>query len=228
MTTPMRRLIALIAVVAVVITVLWAAYSYLTSFQKLTVNMAAGTPVKATVYRLPPHANETAPLSSYKTQKNLVQQVTSTTTLKVKKGTYLVSAGGGTDYAIQDVEVSADNQPGSVDINPDFTESKLASLLNSELPAIKAAITAAQPAVSRGYTIDPGRLYHKGDWYGTIISPTLTPEQQRVSYVDIYRLVAHKENGAWKVLTTPDLSLSAALYPQIPKDVLSGVNKLTL
>jgi hypothetical protein len=220
-----RRPLAIFIIVLVVLVGATIGYNYLKSFQKLTVVIGSDIPsLKVSVYKLPPGGHESGPLSDFKAPKYLVRETTSSTTFKLKKGEYLVSSSGNNDYVEQDEEVHLD-QPQQAKVDPQYTATKLASQLKQEASAINQAIAGAVPGVAN-YTVAGGKLYQRGEWYGTVLTVKQTAEQARTSYTDIYRLVAQKQNGTWKVVATPDLNLSIVTYPSIPRAVLVDVNKM--
>jgi hypothetical protein len=154
------------------------------------------------------------------------QEVTGSTTLRMRKGTYVVVGGSASpDFTRQLEKVTLDNEPVTVVINPPYSSEKLASLLDTARPAIHAAVKQAVPKVDNSYLLAPGQLYGKGEWYGSVLYPNLSPEQRRLSYVDSYRIVVKKEGDSWKVVTVPpEIVLSTLTYPQIPKGVLISTN----
>ncbi len=94
--------------------------------------------------------------------------------------------------------------------------------LQTELPAITSALTAAYPQVSTDYTINPGNLYDKGQWFGT----TLTYKGSDTDNRDTLRVLLQKKNNIWIVRTTPPQPLlSTAEFPDVPKSILQSINK---
>ena len=202
--------------------------SILTSYQTLTITYAAtNPPVKTSVYKL--LAGNEGGLGQAVDPKNLIKEVTKTTKFKLKKGSYAVVTSGSADYQTQAISVTLGGTAQTVGIDPTYSTAKLQSQLVKEQNALAQAVTASVPAFTSKYKISSGKLYQHGDWYGALIVPNLTDNQLSTQYVDNYRLVAHKENGAWKVLTLPpELIISSFKYPNVPHDILVDVNKLTL
>lgn len=105
-------------------------------------------------------------------------------------------------------------------LSPGYSQSKLDSIRDAQLPAIKKAIADKYPLVSL-YEIKPGSLYGNGEWYGT----TLVYKGGDVFNSDTLRIVLHKEGGTWAVKTSPpNISLSKLYNPGIPEDILNSVN----
>lgn len=92
----------------------------------------------------------------------------------------------------------------------------------SEQPAIILAITEAYPQLLTSYVINPGKLYHDGQWYGT----TLTYYGQDEMNRDTLRLLVQKKDGKWQVRSKPpQIILRVANYPDAPKDVIRDINR---
>jgi hypothetical protein len=215
-------------VLAVLLTGGLVGVSILTSSQTLTITYASTNPlVKTSVYKLL-DANEGDPGQAVD-PKNLVKEVTQTSKFKLRKGRYAVVTSGSPDYQTQSSSVILGGTAQSVGVDPTYSTAKLQSQLVKEQATLVQTVTTTVPAFTNKYKITSGKLYQRGDWYGALIVPNLTDDQLSTQYVDNYRLVAHKENGVWKVLTLPpELIISSLKYPNIPHDILVDVNKLTL
>lgn len=102
------------------------------------------------------------------------------------------------------------------------SQSDLDAQLETELPAITKAFYEAFPAASGLYAIDHGKLYHRGEWYGTTLTYTGPDGNNR----DTLRVIMQKKDGGWVAITSPpQMMLSTAEYPNVPKSVLDDVNK---
>lgn len=157
-------------------------------------------------------------------EENLVATVTQNQTLSLREGKYLIRGGPAPDFRVVYEEVELKDN-SSVTLSPEYSDDKLATLLQQESSAIQQAIRSGVYGFNDSYRLGPGRLYSLGEWYGTIIYPNLSSEELRLQYVDVFRLVMKKENGNWKLVTEPpQLVLGAPDYPEIPKDVLNSVN----
>jgi len=210
-----------------ILTGAWLGISYIRSFQKVEFRFVGNAGVKASIYRAVSSDHETDAAAAAN-KKNLVREVSNNQTIKLKKGDYVIATSGNKDYASQDVTLSLNNTKQTITIDPEYTVAKLGTLLKQQRAALQQAIVTALPAAIHNYTVGEGHLYQHGDWYGTTLQPKLSAEQLRVNYVDIYRLVAHKEKSGWKIITLPpELSLSRIKYPTIPRDILVDVNKLS-
>jgi hypothetical protein len=97
----------------------------------------------------------------------------------------------------------------------------LNSILAVEKDAIRKVLTDAYPNTIGLYTINPGSLYHFGEWYGT----TLTYNGPDLYNYDTVRLAMKKENGTWKLLSQPPMpGLTIYNSPGAPVDVLTSIN----
>ena len=211
-----KRVVQLIALVVVVFSVVLIVLSYINSYQKLGLtfsNQAAGT--HSTLYKLSKKGERQDP-------KDISPKDQS---IKLKKGLYvLVTKGDDYDELSTNIDLRADAK--NYTISPKYSKQKLASILKIEASAISDSIRKQVPKLSDRFVVDPGSLYETGEWYGTTIGPNMSSEELRLSYHDTYRLVAHKVNGSWQVVTIPpELVISHVKYPDIPRDVLLEVNK---
>lgn len=102
------------------------------------------------------------------------------------------------------------------------SQAELNAQLEKELPAITKAFYEAFPAASGTYTIDHGKLYHRGEWYGTTLTYAGSDSNNR----DTLRVIMQKKNGVWAAVTNPpQIMLSSVEYPDAPKSMLDDINK---
>jgi hypothetical protein len=103
------------------------------------------------------------------------------------------------------------------------TRTELEALLVTEQSEIKTTLTAEYPAISTLYVVTPGKLYERGEWYGTTL--TLKAPDQLSNSRDTLRVLMQKKDGKWTVRTgPPQLLLSTKEYPDVPKSVLQDIN----
>ncbi|MCA9332300.1 hypothetical protein KDA00_00300 [Candidatus Saccharibacteria bacterium] len=203
--------------------------SYFNSFQKLEIKYADGvSDVEVNIYKnIDGHdIDPKTPLEN--TEATPVASVNADEVLKLKKGEYLLDVKENDLYKNYRFELSLDKDIATVTIDPEFTDKKLEELLNADKSNIHKMINSAFPQIANNnLRIGDGRLFKRGEWYGTMIFPALSEEEIKNSYFDIYHLVLKKENGQWKIVTTPpDLVLSSQKYLDIPEDVLSATNDI--
>ncbi len=198
-------------IVAVCLFMVFGAQYYF-SMRKLTVNYSNIAHVS--VYRVDSRGidKNSKPVSTIKSSGQ---------TIKLRSGSYVVRFEADTNYQDRDVAVNLNQKHQTITYKPYFSSDKLASLLPSELPSIKQLISTQIPASSQ-YEVQPGKLYHLGEWYGT----TLVYKGQDFFNADTLRLVAHKENNSWIIKTNPpNISLSRLVFTDIPSDILRSVNE---
>lgn len=132
---------------------------------------------------------------------------------------YLLSYKGVSGYEDGEKVVQiTDNK--TINLDPYYSKEKLGQILASELPVIQRQIKESYPNVYL-YSIQPGELYRKGDWYGTTLLYTgpYTPNR------DSLRLIMNKNNGKWVIMTNPpNISLNKYEFPNIPVEILDEVN----
>lgn len=176
--------------------------------------------VEALLYR----DNDTA--ADNLTENEPVAEFTGSETLQISKGRYILVTSESKDFAKQTSQFTLGDTPEKIIIYPLYSSNKLTSLLPTEKGAITTLLNSSFPGVIGEYDVDVGRLYEHGDWYGTTLRLRLTDEQRRLSYIDIYRIVAQRVSGEWRLVTTqPELIVNIKDYPQIPRDVLVDLNR---
>lgn len=107
-------------------------------------------------------------------------------------------------------------------VEPLPTKDELDKLLNEELPALSAALTAAYPIIPNEYIINRGKLYRSGEWYGT----TLTYKGADVDNRDTLRVLMQKKGSTWVVRSTPPKPLlSSKVFTDVPKEILKDINQ---
>jgi hypothetical protein len=143
---------------------------------------------------------------------------------RLKKGSYYIETTGQ-DFEPLRTDIVVDKSL-SLTLSPSYTSEKLSSLLSPQLDSIQKTISDDIPEINTSYKINTGKLYITGQWYATTVQKKLTKEQERTTYIDVYRVVLGKNGGNWVVLTKPpEIILSAARYPDIPRDILVDINQ---
>lgn len=192
------------------------AYKYYASLHKVTVNVQASD-LTVDVYQQKPGVDEQDASSGIKQGT-----IKGTAVLSLQAGTYF-ALPQGTKYDSSPVSFIVKDKDITTTINPGFSEEYLTSLLQQELPAIKAVITAKYPEATTNFTLNDGTLYKDGTWYGT----TLIQNAEAGNNGDVYRTILHKVNGAWQLEATPELILTAPTHKDIPEDILTDLNNQT-
>lgn len=99
---------------------------------------------------------------------------------------------------------------------------QLEKKLADEQPAIILALSEAYPRLLNLYTVQTGKLYHDGNWYGTTLTYYGPDETNR----DTLRVLMQKKGGKWHVRTKPpQLILRSADYPDAPKEAIKDINR---
>lgn len=102
------------------------------------------------------------------------------------------------------------------------TAEKLASMLINEQFAIDQVIATNYPQIAELYTVNPGKLYDNGLWYGTTLTYKGTDDLSR----DTLRVLMQKKNGTWTIRTNPpSIILRAVDYPDAPKSIIQDLNR---
>lgn len=213
-----KKLIVILAILAIVVIGAKLGLDYLNSFQKVTVNYDTEIIKKLEIY---PAANTR---NSVEATGDAIQSISSGEEITLKKGLYaLKPTGPKIDSDL--IELSLGDQPTVKDLDVDFSDTYLAGELVKELDSITAAIQSSNSGIASLYRINNGKLYHHGEWFGTTLSYGGSDSLSR----DTLRVVAKKEDGAWKVLTNPpQIMLSTKQFPSIPLSILSKVNDIDL
>lgn len=188
------------------------AYRYYASFKNVTITVK-NPEVTADIYRRDPDAEE----SDYDVK---IDSVKGTKTLSLQPDKYY-AVPREEKFNPQQVSFEVVDKDLNVTVNPGFSTAYLDSLLKKELPAINAAITSTYQSVLAGFTVNKGKLYEDGSWYGT----TLVQNVSGGEYGDVYRAVLHKKDGAWQFAATPEIILTAPAHRDIPQAILFDLNQ---
>lgn len=159
-----------------------------------------------------------------KTKKNtsiVLGDIESNKAYTLWKGNYIISYTPSEGYEKKDIYVSLFDEQKNIQIDPHYTETKLEDMRKKEFTTIKSSLQTKLAAITRDYTIQPGKLYGRGEWYGT----TLQYIGDYPDNADTLRVVMNKQNNSWQIATQPPaISLSKYIYKDIPKYILDDVN----
>jgi hypothetical protein len=189
------------------------AYQYFSSFRKVTFTVQQAG-LSADIYQRNPNSEESDSDTKMGTIKN--GQVLSLQPAKY----YAVPTD--TKYDNAQISFTVADKDMSVTVDPGFSPNYLASILAAELPAINSVISAKYASVLGDFTVNSGKLYLDGSWYGTTITQK-SPGPGQLG--DVYRTVLHKVNGKWQFAATPALVLTSPDHTNIPNDILVDLNK---
>ncbi len=213
-----RKLIIISVVLIIIVTPILIYASYLNSIQKLTITFDSALVKKMELYNGEPN---TGISSSLGTLNQVIEQGKEIT---LKKGTYTLKATGDSIKS-KTIRVLVGDKPVTQKIDVDYSDTYLMSQLKAELPDILAALDRDSPTLKTLYSLNEGKLYSHGEWFGSTLNYTGKESLSR----DRLRFVMKKEKGNWVLVTNPPgVTLSSKQYPQIPHDVLSKVNAIDL
>lgn len=219
----MSRLVRIALLVGVAIFGIIFVVYQLTSSQKLTVNVSGSSDAQVFIYKVPKNVDLHEAEDDYLVEEQLLKQSKSGEEVKIKKGNYVVLFSGNDDLVRSSEIVQLGGEPMTISLKPEITDKKRETLLAGELAAINQAISD-QLKMPPTFSVSKPQLFGDGSWYGAIASTTLSQE----AYIDVYKFVMHKENGAWKLVAGPELNLSKIVYPDVPEEILRAINALRI
>lgn len=210
-----RRYMTLALLVLVAIVGVLVFQTHQNTFQIVTIHTPKQPGVYVGIYG--------APLNDESTQYDESNvYATKPGTYKLKRGSYtLVTRASNTENYLSAVQAfTLGKSPQSLQpATLKYTESKLSSLLTSQLTTIHNATAQAYPTLSSLYSVSREKLYEQGEWYAATFTPLDTTNY------DIVRVVFEKKNEAWVAVTVqPELIISKPVYPQIPDNILTDIN----
>lgn len=186
---------------------------YFLSLRVVTVNFENTS--KVDIYK-------TGSLDSGKADEPYKSIVVSGEEIKIPKGNYTAYYEGNKGYDSKYVEFSFD-EDYALSIKPNLSQQKLDEMLEDELLQINKAVEAKLPAVKSLYSLQTGKLYENGTYYGATLKNTGNDYFNN----DTLRVILKKQGNAWVVVTDPpSIYFNKFDYPNIPKKVLSDVNAL--
>ena len=122
------------------------------------------------------------------------------------------------DYS--DGSIVVNGSETEVTIQPDYSLTKRQEVAKGAYKVISARLAELYPKISL-YSIAPGDVYERGNWYST----TLTYTGDYGLNSDTLRIVAKKDGDSWSLETLPEIFLTTAKYSDIPVSVLQQANK---
>ena len=141
-------------------------------------------------------------------------------TLRLKTGDYYVVPSGDRTSS-EAIKIQLKDDTESIDIKPYYSEDYLASAFSDQIADINSVISDKYSSIISNYTIDEGKFYHYGDWYGT----TLYNEPTREGGSDTYGVILHKVDGAWQIAATPEMVFRYSDHKDVPADIIDAVNR---
>jgi hypothetical protein len=210
----LKRAIALSMPLFVIVGGIVFAISYLSSFQLVTIKPPASSQIS--LYKALPSGEEGV---SYD-KNEVILSGSQETSKKVKKGSYVyVVSPTNSDYKVDTVPVAIVDKPLTIEPKLKLTDEKLIAIAQSKRTEVKNALFKKYPHTMQSYDVDKIRAYGAGQWIGVTLVPK-TP--------DLDTMVAIFKNDNTLTLETdpPSIIISQPVYPEIPADVVSSVNRL--
>jgi hypothetical protein len=183
-------------------------WHYLVSFHSITLNVRGE--ITSIVYKVVDNKDQ-PPLSTIK----------STILISLQNGQYCVKPAD-TKYNTSPICFTVQDKDMSITIDPDYSDNYLEQLLTTQIDQIDSVITTKYSPIIASYTLIGGKLYGKGEWYGTTLTEKVAPSDRG----DVYRVLLEKKGNSWVIVAYPQIVLSKLDYPQVPFTVLSDVNQL--
>lgn len=150
-----------------------------------------------------------------------VGRLTQDGSLQLQAGSYTANPVGET-YSSTPIPFTVSDQDISVSIDPSYSLDRLDDILDEEEPIIVQELRDTYADVISNFTIEPGKLYEKGDWYATLLPQNPLPGGQQG---DIYRVVLHKDDDQWQIVAGPAIILTSPQNPDVPDEILSDINE---
>ena len=156
-------------------------------------------------------------------QKQLLHTVAGdNTSISLREGEYTYEAKGERIGTVTESFSISDDT--TLTVSPPYSSTYLSSVLSSQEESIKDIIRNSYTSIIGEYTIHPGILYDKGEWYATILTKT---EDDLYGVSETYRVLFHKEGDSWSMIRYPEIVLLSINYPDVPVDILHNVNNIT-
>lgn len=188
-------------------------WQYLTSFHQAAFTIKPAN-LTADIYQLDLSIPEDDEGKKVATVKNGQE-------LRLQEGKYYAMV---TDKKYDTSHIAFDvKEDVEVAIEPGYSDQYLSDLLKKEFPSIHKAILTKYPLVATDFTLQEGKLYLDGTWYGTTMLKH-NPDPGGESS-DVYSAVLHKVNGTWQFAATPQIALTKPSNPNIPARILDDLNE---
>lgn len=148
-----------------------------------------------------------------------IAELNSSKDISLDKGTYYyVVEGNNISETRQDFVVGEENS--TVTVDPSYTGGYLAELALEELRPVRSLLESTYDTTIDDYDIGSFYLYKRGEWGAGYLVQRVDPRQDP----DVYRYVVQKIGDVWKIIASPELTISSFTYPDIPKEVLTSIN----
>ena len=188
--------------------------SYYFSFKNITI-----TPAKQEM-SFGVYIDDHSPEDGSEETHEKLMTITGTQTIRLQAGSYMLLPDDKT-YSRSPITFTVSDKDIAVEANPAFSDEYLASQLQSETAEIQMLLTTSYPQLAT-YTINPGKLYLDGTWYGTtLVQPPAGPGING----EVYRTVLRKVNGRWAIAAIPRIVQTTSDNKDIPESILKDLNQ---
>lgn len=216
-----RRQIVLTIIICLAAIAILVGVKYLSLFQDITITYVSTDSAHAVLYE-GTQTGSSDPDNVQATATKIADPVISGKKYHIKKGNYYLKITGTNIEPVEKGIILADSAQNISYDSYNYSVAHLQELLTPDLQrTIQNVIIAKYPTIPNLYTFQNGALYKHGDWYGANLIWAGDPESLSR---DTLKIITHKEGGAWKVATEPNILLSSKDYPSVPKDVLDAIN----
>lgn len=147
--------------------------------------------------------------------------------IKLPKGDYTLHYDAAKNYESLFVKIHLTRNHQVINLSPSYSDEYLDKMLSGELENIDGAILQRYPQAQQLYTIQRGKLYGQGNWYGTTLTYKGNALGSSLFQTDTLRIILQKKDGQWNIETNPPyILLSRDEYPNVPEDILRSVNAM--
>lgn len=157
-----------------------------------------------------------------------VTSITNMENVRLKNGNYSIMIGAdNNDYVIDSKDLNLLNDT-VLPINIYYSENKLQDELNEHKQAINDLVNDKFIVNNINYMIRKVQLFNRADWAGVTLMPNVSQTDLESDYYDEYRVILRLNNQTWEIATNnPEITFNKKDLPEIPINVLDGVNNLT-
>jgi len=207
----MKKKIILVSIALILLIIAGVFINYLLSFKNVSFTLNSDVS-SISIYKK----------DNYNSKKDPTK-LTSSQSIRLQTGDYIIIPSG--DKISTNQIVTSITKNTDIIINPDYSESYLKLLQPSTQIIINTILTEKYPEIISNYKITNDSLYIKGEWYGGLLENKKSSDNSKK---DVFRFIAHKDNGVWQLVSYPELVLNKNTYKTVPISIVNIVNSLLL
>lgn len=122
-------------------------------------------------------------------------------------------------YASDVTRVDIDDNTTDVNLQPSYSQARLAALLPAARADAQAALYKRYPQIPGSYSVARDGLFGLGDWYGALLKPA-------DASLDPVRVILQKTTAGWVMAAgDPAISIGQPAHPNIPAEAIEQVDK---